>query len=135
MQVSDMGAVGGLRVCQCEVGGLGIAHLVTWHPCCCHSFSHLFFPPSHPTPALEPPCLPGAPECPSFAVGLLLVGGVLVVTSRCDLGRLTWDIVMFTAIPGVRGVVMRDMVVCTGIYVYIMGKNIWVGGVFNVVVT
>ena len=28
----------------------------------------------------------------------------------------------------VRGVVMRDMVVCTGIYVYIMGKNIWVGG-------
>ena len=35
----------------------------------------------------------------------------------------------------VRGVVMRDMVVCTSIYVYIMGKNIWVGGVFNVVVT
>ena len=27
-------------------------------------------------------------------------GGVPVVTSRCDLGRLTWDIVMFTAIPG-----------------------------------
>jgi len=50
VRVNDMEAVEGLRVRQRKAGGLGVAHLVTWHPCCCHSFSHLFPHPSLPTP-------------------------------------------------------------------------------------
>jgi hypothetical protein len=50
VRVSGMEVVGGLRVRQRETRGIGVAHLVTWHPCCCHSSSHLFSPPSLPTP-------------------------------------------------------------------------------------
>jgi hypothetical protein len=46
---NSMEAVGGLHIRQREAGGLGGAHLVTWHPCCCHS-CHLFSSPSLPTP-------------------------------------------------------------------------------------
>ena len=51
--------------------------------------------PDSPTQLQQPP----RPSCDK-RVSVQGSGGVLVVTSRCDLGRLTWDIVMFTAIPG-----------------------------------
>jgi hypothetical protein len=67
---NSMEAVGGLCVHQREAGVLGGAHLVTWHPCCCHS-CHLFSPPSLPTPT---PFWNHLPTGVSFVCGLFGAG-------------------------------------------------------------
>ena len=78
-----MEAVGGLRVCQRKAAGLGVAHLVTWH------LLPLLLSPIHPSlsphSCLGSTCLPGVPECLSFAAGLL----VDVITFRVSLPHLT----------------------------------------------